>query len=142
MRSQLKPSQGAPAGARQGQAPGKPTTKQTGDAGEDQALRHLTRAGLQLVVRHYRTPGRGGGEIDLIMREADGTLVFVEVRSRALGRFGGAAVTVGPTKQRRILLAARHYLMRWRTWPACRFDVVAIDGADITWLKAAFEAGA
>ena len=40
-------------------------------------------ANLQLVVRNYRTPGRGGGEIDLVMRERDGTLVFVEVRSRA-----------------------------------------------------------
>ena len=129
MHSQLRPSQQAP------------TTKQKGDAGEDQALRHLVRAGLQLVQRHYRTPGRGGGEIDLIMREPDGTLVFVEVRSRAPGRFGGAAVTVGPLKQRRILLAARHYLMRWRQWPACRFDVVAIDGDDITWHQAAFDAG-
>jgi len=128
MNSQIKPSQGAP------------TTKQSGDAAEDQALRYLTRAGLQLVVRHYRTPGRGGGEIDLIRREPDGTLVVGEGRSRALGRFGGAAVTVGPTKQRRILLAARHYLMRWRTWPPCRFDVVAIDGGEISWIKAAFDA--
>ena len=129
MRSQFQPSQQAP------------TTKQTGDAGEDQALRHLTRAGLQLVVRHYRTPGRGGGEIDLIMRESDGTLVFVEVRSRALGRFGGAAVTVGPTKQRRILFAARHYLMQLRTTPPCRFDVVLMEHSGLQWLQAAFDAG-
>jgi putative endonuclease len=54
-----------------------------GDAGEDRALAHLLAAGLRLVSRNYRTPGRGGGEIDLIMREPDGTLVFVEVRQRA-----------------------------------------------------------
>ena len=56
------------------------TTKQRGDAAEDAALEHLQAAGLGLVARNYRTPGRGGGEIDLIMRDPrDGTLVFVEV---------------------------------------------------------------
>jgi hypothetical protein len=36
-----------------------------------------------LVETNYRTPGRGGGEIDLVMRAPDGTLVFVEVRQRS-----------------------------------------------------------
>ena len=43
------------------------TTKRRGDAAEDAALAYLERAGLRLVARNYRTPGRGGGEIDLIM---------------------------------------------------------------------------
>ena len=55
----------------------------SGDAAEDRALAHLQAAGLRLVTRNYRTPGRGGGEIDLVMRAPDGTLVFVEVRQRA-----------------------------------------------------------
>ena len=50
------------------------TTKQKGDAAEDRALQHLQAQGLQLVQRNYRTPGRGGGEIDLILRDADGNL--------------------------------------------------------------------
>ena len=57
-----------------GQKTGRATTKQTGDEAEDLALRHLQAQGLQLVQRNYRTPGRGGGEIDLIMRDADSTL--------------------------------------------------------------------
>ena len=118
----------------------RPTTKARGDAGEDRALAHLLAAGLRLVSRNYRTPGRGGGEIDLVMREAGGTLVFVEVRARAGTTHGGAAASVGGVKQRRIVLAARHYLMRHRSPPACRFDVVAIDGDHIEWLKAAFDA--
>ena len=65
------------------QAATPPTTKQKGDAAEDAALRHLQAAGLRLLARNYRTPGRGGGEIDLILRAPDGTLVFVEVRQRA-----------------------------------------------------------
>jgi len=54
---------------------GRATTKQAGDAAEDLALQHLHTAGLQLLERNYRTPGRGGGEIDLIMRAPDGTVV-------------------------------------------------------------------
>ena len=116
------------------------TTRLCGNAAEDAALAHLLAAGLTLVERNYRTPGRGGGEIDLVMREAGGTLVFVEVRARAGTTHGGAAASVGGVKQRRIVLAARHYLMRHRSPPACRFDVVAIDGNHIEWLKAAFDA--
>ena len=115
-------------------------TRLRGNAAEDAALAHLLAAGLTLVERNYRTPGRGGGEIDLVMREAGGTLVFVEVRARAGTTHGGAAASVGGVKQRRIVLAARHYLMRHKSPPACRFDVVAIDGNHIEWLKAAFDA--
>ena len=115
-------------------------TRLRGNAAEDAALAHLLAAGLTLVERNYRTPGRGGGEIDLVMREVGGTLVFVEVRARAGTTHGGAAASVGGVKQRRIVLAARHYLMRHKSPPACRFDVVAIDGNHIEWLKAAFDA--
>lgn len=65
-----------------------PNTKQRGDAAEQRALRHLLEHGLTLLATNYRTPGRGGGEIDLIVRECDGTLVFVEVRARARDDFG------------------------------------------------------
>ena len=116
------------------------TTKQLGDAGEDAALRYLLGQGLTLVTRNYRTPGRGGGEIDLIMRTRDGTLVFVEVRKRASSRHGGGAASVGAVKQRRIVLAARHYLLRVAHMPPCRFDVVVLDGEQIEWLQAAFDA--
>jgi putative endonuclease len=119
------------------------TTKESGDAAEDRALAHLLENGLLLAARNYRTPGRGGGEIDLVMREpASGTLVFVEVRRRARGDFGGAAASVSTLKQRRIVFAARHYLMRWRSPPPpCRFDVVTVEPTGVRWLRAAFDAG-
>jgi putative endonuclease len=116
------------------------TTKRSGDAAEDTALEYLQDQGLQLLKRNYRTPGRGGGEIDLIMRTPDGTTVFIEVRRRAIEGYGGAAASVGGTKQRRIIFAARHYLMHLRTLPPCRFDVVAIGQDQIEWLQAAFDA--
>lgn len=118
----------------------KPTTRQTGEAAEARALQYLQAAGLSLLARNYRTPGRGGGEIDLVMRAADGTVVFVEVRQRAGARHGGAAGSVSATKQRRIVLAARHYLLRWRVPPPCRFDVIAVEGEELHWLPAAFDA--
>lgn len=117
------------------------STKQQGDAAEDRALAHLAAQGLRLLARNYRTPGRGGGEIDLVMRDRDGTLVFVEVRKRASRAFGGAAGSVSATKQRRIVFAARHYLLRLREPPPCRFDVISMEGGGIQWMRAAFDAG-
>ena len=117
-----------------------PTTKARGDAAEARALAHLQGCGLQLVTRNYRTPGRGGGEIDLVMRDADGTLVFVEVRGRAGAAHGGAGASIGAVKRRRIILAARYYLLRVHPVPPCRFDVVLIDGDTLQWLPAAFDA--
>ena len=118
-----------------------PTTKQAGDAGEDAALAFLQDQGLRLLVRNYRTPGRGGGEIDLIMRAQDTTLVFVEVRRRRSSAHGGAAASVGRLKQRRIVFAAQHYLTRLRSLPPCRFDVVEVTPEGVNWLQAAFDAG-
>jgi putative endonuclease len=113
------------------------TEKQiVGQAGEDCALMHLQQHGLTLRERNFRCKG---GEIDLIMQES-GTLVFVEVRKRARSRHGGAAASITYAKQRRLVIAAQVYLKRYKMPPACRFDVVAIDGADLTWLKNAIEA--
>ncbi|NBY71565.1 MAG: YraN family protein [Betaproteobacteria bacterium] len=115
-------------------------TKFSGDQAEARACRHLEKHGLQLIAKNYRTPGRGGGEIDLIMRQTDGTLVFVEVRSRSASSHGGAAASITPTKIRRIIFAARHYLMRLPQTPPCRFDVVAIEEDHLNWIQGAFDA--
>ena len=128
-------------------APKKVTTKSRGDAAEVVAQAWLSRAGLRWVESNYRTPGRGGGEIDLIMQAPDGTLVFVEVRQRANASHGGAGASISSTKQRRIIFAARYYLMRFNSPPPCRFDVVLVQGSlarpesvDIEWLRGAFDA--
>ena len=126
---------------------GQVTTKAAGDAAEFIALAYLQKAGLMLLETNYRTPGRGGGEIDLIMKDADGTLVFVEVRQRASQSHGGAGASIGAGKQKRIVFAARTYLMRFKSLPPCRFDVVLIQGGvargdapGIEWLRSAFDA--
>jgi putative endonuclease len=119
------------------------TPKSAGDHAETLALEHLQRHGLALVCRNYRLargPHARGGEIDLLLRDRDGTLVFVEVRSRASSTFGGALASVTARKQQRIVLAARHYLAKLGHAPPCRFDVVAIEGARVQWARAAFDA--
>jgi putative endonuclease len=121
----------------------KGTTKSTGDRAEALALEHLLSHGLALVCRNYRVargPRARGGEIDLILRERDGTLVFVEVRSRAGASHGGALASVSPAKQRSLVFAAQHYLARLTRVPPCRFDVVAVEGAALQWVRAAFGA--
>ena len=95
------------------------------------------------MERNYRVaagPRSRGGEVDLIVRDRDGTLVFVEVRRRASTTHGSAAESISATKRRRIVFAAQHYLQRLASPPPCRFDVVAIDGDHIEWLPAAFDA--
>ncbi|MEY4752778.1 MAG: hypothetical protein RJA44_453 [Pseudomonadota bacterium] len=122
----------------------RPSPKSRGDAGEDRALAHLQQQGLRLVARNYRVAGgphARGAEVDLILRDRDGTLVFVEVRQRADLSHGGAAASVTGTKRRRLIRAAQHYLLRLASPPPCRFDVVAIDGERLQWLPAAFDAG-
>ena len=111
-----------------------------GQQAEDAALRHALARGWRLIERNYRTPGRGGGEIDLILRAGDGTVVFVEVRSRASSQFGGAGGSIDAGKRRRIVLAARHWLARQPSLPACRFDAVLVQQDSLQWLEAAFDA--
>ena len=64
----------------------------------------------------------------------------MEVRKRVSTDFGGAAGSIGATKRRRIIFAARHYLLRVATLPPCRFDVVVVEPSGLQWLQAAFDA--
>ena len=110
-----------------------------GQRWEEYALQHLSAQGLRLVQRNYHCRF---GEIDLVMWH-DSTLVFVEVRYRKSSRYGSAAESVTQSKRRRLLLTAGHYLQRQRLLPEppCRFDVVAIGGAQgeaFEWIMDAF----
>lgn len=121
-----------------------PSPKALGDAAEARALAHLQAHGMTLVQRNYRIargPRAAGGEIDLIMRDPEGVLVFVEVRARRDARFGGAAASIGAAKRGRLVRAAALYLAGLPSPPPCRFDVVTVEGGELTWIRAAFDAG-
>ncbi len=116
--------------------PGSPT-QQRGGAAETRALEHLQACGLTPVARNVSAKV---GEIDLVLRDGD-EWVFVEVRSRRNGAYGGALASIGAAKQMRIRRAAQQYLLRrfgQQPWPACRFDVVVIEAGVLEWIRAAF----
>ena len=114
-----------------------PTPAQAAGGGaEDRAARFLESKGLRILARNYHTRQ---GEIDLVASDGP-VLVFVEVRLRSGNRHGGALESITLGKQRRIVAAAQHYLMRLGREPVCRFDVVAMDGENAQWLRSAFDA--
>ncbi len=118
---------------------------------EAHALDFLRSQRLTLVARNVHCRR---GELDLVMRERDGTLVFVEVRARTSRGYGGAAASVGWRKQQRVVSAARYFLAVHafgrgangsenggaRAMPACRFDVIAFERGRLTWIRDAFRA--
>ena len=111
-----------------------------GSRGERAAARYLRRAGLRILARGY---GTLWGEIDLVARDGE-VLVFVEVKTR---RSGTPAEAVTPEKQRRLTLAALHFLRRRNLLEQrSRFDVVAVVWAldsrapEIEHIRDAFEA--
>ncbi len=95
-----------------------------GKMGEELAVTQLRTMKYQILERNYRCPL---GEMDIIAREK-GSLVFVEVKTRATKDFGGPAAAVHERKQRQLSRIALLYLnqKKIRDVPA-RFDVVAVD---------------
>jgi putative endonuclease len=110
-----------------------------GTLAENFAALFLQRNGLILLHRNYRCRY---GEIDLILQEGS-TLVFAEVRLRSRNDFGGAAASITPSKQAKLIRTAQHYLATLSHIPPCRFDALLLKDAqdkDIAWLKNAFGA--
>jgi putative endonuclease len=105
-----------------------------GQQAEALAADFLAARGVTIIERNFR---RRCGELDLVARDGD-TLVFVEVRLRTRGDFGGAAASITAKKRARIAAAAGLYLARLSRTPSCRFDAVLLDALDpsrIEWLK-------
>lgn len=111
-----------------------------GRLAEDLAARYLVKQGLSVLARNFRCRG---GEIDLVCRDGK-TLVFVEVRLRRNAHYGGAGASIDPAKQRRIILAARHFLAAHKAADGdCRFDCVlfsALAEHHVEWIRDAFSA--
>lgn len=132
----------------------KKTKKRTqGDKAENLACRYLQKQGLTILDSNFTTRA---GEVDLIMYDKNNadTLIFVEVRYRKNQNFGGAAASVTPKKQQRIIKAALAYQQQNAPQSSMRFDVVAIEGDNdvngiasrtvsqnthVNWIKSAFD---
>ncbi len=128
--------------------------RKKGNKAEQLACDFLLNKGLILKQQNFNTPA---GEVDLIMldpgasnlsssnqRMSDETLVFIEVRYRKNSDFGGAAASVTPKKQQRIIKAALAYQQQNAPQSSMRFDVVAIEGDNVSdnpkinWIENAF----
>lgn len=116
----------------------------SGHHAEQAAAHFLQQQGLTPVERNYRF---SGGEIDLILKQGDVRLIFVEVRLRNNPHFGDGAASVTPAKQRRISRTALHFLQRHPNFDdyELRFDVLStsqVDGVyQFDWIKEAFWPG-
>lgn len=92
--------------------------------GERYCERFLKNKGLRTLTRNYTCKV---GELDLVMVDVDGTVVFVEVRSRAGEDFVPVEATVTPAKRTRVSRAARYFLAVHRIEDRpLRFDVIAL----------------
>lgn len=128
---------GAAGASLSGNPPAAPVPRPRGAWAEDAAARLLERAGLRILARNHRVRG---GELDVVAREPDGTVVFVEVKQRRRSRFGTPGEHLGSLKAARVRRAALFYLGRDDV--ACRFDAVLVEGDErdyrVEWLRDAF----
>jgi putative endonuclease len=113
--------------------------KLLGKKGEDRAAQFLVKQGYRILERNYRTRN---GEIDLVMLH-EGTVVFVEVKTRTTDAFGAPELAVNARKQGRMIKAALGYIKYKKLHQVpCRFDVVAISSSaaqPVELIKNAFE---
>lgn len=103
-----------------------------GAKAEDVALAYLQKQGLRLVERNWHC---AMGEVDLIMLEGK-TYVFVEVKHRSNGQFGGVMHSITPSKCAKLTRTIAHYLQIMKIQAPCRVDAVFSQGQDAPiWLK-------
>jgi putative endonuclease len=124
----------------------KPTGRRTrkqllGQAAENIAADFLRAQGLDILERNYL---RRAGELDIVARDRD-VLVIAEVRTRSSDRYGGAAASVDPRKQQRLIRTASQLLQLRRDLSQLRvrFDVVVVSEMDagcgrVEWIRHAF----
>lgn len=97
--------------------------------GESLARRRLESAGYGIAATNYRCRD---GEIDIVAVDADGEVVFVEVKTRRGGAFGLAAEAISPARAERLVLAAEHYLQArvdggYQSGTSWRIDLVCVN---------------
>lgn len=115
-----------------------------GYVAEERVARWLEQQAITVLARNYRTRL---GEIDLILQD-EGCIAIVEIRQRRNAQFGGAAASIHPAKQQRLIRLAQLWLQQHPQWrnAALRFDAILIDGTPeaggIRWIKRAFIASA
>ena len=107
--------------------------REIGKKFEDVAKEYLINNGYEIIESNFSTRI---GEIDIIAKN-DEYLCFIEVKYRKSGSMVKGLYAVNKEKQRTIYNVAKVYMLakKIKSDTACRFDVISIDGEDITLIK-------
>ena len=110
--------------------------REIGKRYEEKAKTYLENNGYEIVETNFSCKI---GEIDLIGKNEDYTC-FIEVKYRDSNSMAKGLYAVDKVKQKKIYKVAQVYLLthNLNQNTACRFDVVSIDGEEITLIKNAF----
>jgi len=99
--------------------------KQLGDWGEQAACDYLEKQGCQILERNFRVRQ---GEADIIAAK-DGTLLFVEVKTRASQAYGFGEDALTPKKLQALLQSVDAYLSAFpEPLPAWQIDLIVVEG--------------
>lgn len=105
-----------------------------GAAGEKQAVKYLKKSGYKILKRNFRNPF---GEIDIVA-ERDGTVAFIEVKTRLTDTFGTPAEAVNESRKRRYIAGAKYFFRGGEPDCAVRFDIIEIYCGQINHIENAF----
>lgn len=108
--------------------------KKLGAAGEKQAVKYLKRSGYKIVKRNYKNPF---GEIDIIA-EKDGTVAFIEVKTRLTDAFGAPSEAVNESRRRKYVAGANYFFRGGEPDCTVRFDIIEIYRGQINHVENAF----
>jgi putative endonuclease len=96
----------------------------TGRRGEEEAYFYLRQQGYVIIARNYRSP-RSRSELDLVGWDGE-MLCFIEVKTRTTRDIQPAEVAVDPEKRHDLSRVAREFILKMKTTPAFRFDIVSV----------------
>ena len=118
----------------------------TGRLGEIYAAKYLASKGYNVIETNFKN---SIAEIDIIAADTDGTLCFVEVKTRKNKNYGHGADFIYKSKIQKMILGARSYTATHTDAGNIRFDIIEVYGeilpsgffvSEINHIKNAFEA--
>ena len=121
-----------------------PEHLKTGARGEQLAARYLRGEGYTIYTANFATVH---GETDIVAIDGDGTVCFIEVKTRAPGGMLPPAEAVDSEKRRRLMNNAAAFLARTKiNGKKTRFDIIEVVlhdlfTADVNHIKNAFDGG-
>lgn len=110
--------------------------RQKGNQGENKAVEYLLSQGYSIETRNYSTKI---GEIDIVARSPEGTLVFIEVKSAQGYSCGNPLYRITPAKQKTLMRVAQRFMYEHKLgYQPCRMDVISVVKGKVDHIRNAF----